>query len=174
MVYIVIRGLSHDAAQPSGCHHFRLLRHPLAEVSGGECRVALRYHPCRQVRHEVQALEGYNRSRHQVTGREERVLQVGGHRLLAGGYRRQVLDLDAQHNVKEQQHIEAHEVEHRPVEMYRQVACQPLRPSTFPFRQDAERPLYRPENRQHTQQDLLAVDCFPLANVLKRRENKNR
>ena len=43
-------------------------------------------------------------------------MQVGSHRLLAGGYRRQVLDLDAQYNVKEQQHIEAHEVEHRPIE----------------------------------------------------------
>ena len=92
----------------------------------------------------------------------------------SGGYRRQVLDLDAQYNVKEQQHIEAHEVEHRPVEMHRQIACQPLRPSTFPFRQDAERPLYRSENRQHSQQDLLAVNRSPLANVLKRRENKNR
>ena len=88
-------------------------------------------------------------------------MQVGGHRLLAGGYRRQVLDLDAQYNVKEQQHVEAHEVEHRPVEMHRQIACQPLRPSTFPFWQDAERPLYRPENRQHSQQDLLAVNRRP-------------
>jgi hypothetical protein len=34
--------------------------------------------------------------------------------------------------------------------------------------------LQRAEYRQHTEQYLLAVDRRPLANVLKRRENKNR
>lgn len=125
-------------------------------------RVALRYHPRRKVRYKVQTFQGYNACRHQITGGEETVLQVGRHCLLAGRDCGQVFHLDAQHDVEKEQYIEAHEVEHGPVEMYRQVTCQPFCPGTFPFRQQRERPLQRAEYRQHTEQYLLAVDRRPL------------
>ena len=66
------------------------------------------------------------------------------------------------------------EVQHSSVEVYGQITYEPLCPGTFPFGQKTECPLYRSEDGQHPQQDLLAVDGRPLANVLKRRENKNR
>ena len=37
-----------------------------------------------------------------------------------------------------------------------------------------ECPLYRPEDGQHPQQDLLAVDGRPLANAMKIKEHKNK
>ena len=46
-----------------------------------------------------------------------------------------------------------------------EITYQPLRPRALPFRKDAEGPLYRAENRQHTQQDLLAVDGAPPADA---------
>lgn len=68
---------------------------------------------------------------------------------------------------------QSYEVEHCPIEMHCQIPCQPLRPRAFPFRKQAESPLYRAENGQHTKQDLLTVDSRPLANVCKIRENKS-
>ena len=163
----------HGSDGARGCH-LRLLCHALPEVSGREGGVAFRYHPRRKVGNEVQAFQGHDACRHQVTGGEERVLQVGGHRLLACRYRRQVLHLDAQHDVEQEQHIEAHKVEHRPVEVYRQIPREPLRPRAFPLGQQAESPLYRTEYRQHPQQDLLAVDGRLLANAMKIKENKDK
>ena len=93
-----------------GSRHLGLLRHSLAEVSGRESRVSLRNHPRCQVGHEVQAFQGHDARRHQIAGRKEAVLQVGGHRLLACRYRRQVLHLYAQHDVEQEQHIKSHEV----------------------------------------------------------------
>ena len=60
-----------------------------------------------KIRHKVQAFQCHDARRHQVAGGEERVLQVGGHRLLACRYRRQVLHLDAQHDVEQEQYVEA-------------------------------------------------------------------
>ena len=88
----------------------RLLGHTLAEVSGGEGRVALRDHPGREVRDEVQALQRHDARRHEVTRGEEGVLQEGSHRRLAGRDGRQVLHLDRQDDVEQQEHVEAHEV----------------------------------------------------------------
>lgn len=45
--------------------------------------------------------------------------------------------------------------------MYRQIPREPLRPRAFPFGKQREGPLYRPEYRQHPQQDLLAVYRSP-------------
>ena len=45
---------------------------------------------------------GYDACRHQVACREEAVLQVGSHRLLAGRDSRQVLHLYAEHDVEQQ------------------------------------------------------------------------
>lgn len=87
--------LSHHGRHGSRSRHLGLLCHALAEVSGREGGVAFRYHPRRKVGYEVQAFQGHDACRHQVAGGEERVLQVGGHRLLACRYRRQVLHLDA-------------------------------------------------------------------------------
>lgn len=165
--------LSHDCPDTACRCHLGLLCHAFSKISRTEGRVALRYHPRRKVRYKVQTFQGYNACRHQITGGEETVLQVGRHCLLAGRDCGQVFHLDAQHDVEKEQYIEAHEVEHGPVEMYRQVTCQPFCPGTFPFRQQRERPLQRAEYRQHTEQYLLAVDRRPLANVCKIRENKN-
>ena len=41
------------------------------------------------------------------------------------------------------------------VEVYSQITYEPLCPGTFPFGQKTECPLYRPEDGQHPQQDLL-------------------
>lgn len=155
--------LSHQGAYCARSGHLRLLRHALAEVAGRERRVAFRNHPCREVGNEVQAFQGHDACRHQIARREEAVLQVGRHRLLAGRDGRQVLHLYAQHDVEQQQDVEADEVEHRAVEMDGQIPCQPLRPCTFPLGQQAERPLYRSEDGKHTQQNLLAVDGRPPA-----------
>lgn len=103
--------LSHYRTHCARRRHFGLLRHALTEVSGRERRIALRYHPCRKVGNEVQAFQGHDACRHQVAGGEEAVLQVSRHRLLARRDCRQVLHLYAQHDVEQQQHVEAHEVE---------------------------------------------------------------
>ena len=102
--------LSHHCRHGSRSRHLGLLRHTLAEVSGGEGGVALWYHPCRKVGHEIQTFQRYNARRHQIACREERVLQIGCHHLLTGGDGRQVLYLYAEHYVKEQQHVETDEV----------------------------------------------------------------
>ena len=47
--------------------------------------------------------------------------------------------------------------------MHRKVAYQPLRPGALPLREEGEGPLDRPEDRQHAQEDLLAVDGTPPA-----------
>ena len=154
--------LSHYRTHCARRRHFGLLRHALTEVSGRERRIALRYHPCRKVGNEVQAFQGHDACRHQVAGGEEAVLQVSRHRLLARRDCRQVLHLYAQHDVEQQQHVEAHEVEHRPVEMHRQIPREPLRPRTFPFGQERERPLYRAEDGEHSQKNLLTIDGRPL------------
>lgn len=99
----------HRSDGSRGCH-LRLLCHALTEVSGREGGVSLRYHPCRQIRHKVQAFQCHDTCRHQVAGGEKRVLQVGGHRLLARRYCRQVLHLNAQHDVEQEQYIKANEV----------------------------------------------------------------
>ena len=98
------------SAEHAGGGAFRLLGHALAEVSGGEGRVALRNHPGREVRDEVQALQGHDARSHEVTGGEEGVLQEGCHRRLAGGDGREVLHLDRQDDVEQQEHVKAHEV----------------------------------------------------------------
>ena len=98
------------SAEHAGGGALRLLGHALAEVSGGEGRVALRDHPGREVRDEVQALQGHDARRHQVTGGEEGILQERRHRRLAGGDGREVLHLDRQDDVEQQEHVEAHEV----------------------------------------------------------------
>jgi len=54
-----------------------------------------------------------------------------------------------------------------------QIAGEPFRPCAFPLGQQRESPLYRPEYRQHTEQDLLAIYRSPLANTNKIRENKH-
>lgn len=92
------------------CRHFGLLCHTLTEVSGRECGIALWYHPCRKVGHEVQAFQRHDARCHQIACREERVLQIGCHRLLTGGDGRQVLYLYAEHNIKQQQDVETDEV----------------------------------------------------------------
>ena len=102
--------LSHHGRHGSRSRHLGLLRHTFAEVSGREGGIALWYHPCRKVGHKVQTLQRHDACRHQITCREERVLQIGCHRLLTGCYRRQVLYLYAEHYVKEQQDVEADEV----------------------------------------------------------------
>ena len=45
--------------------------------------------------------------------------------------------------------------------MHGQITGQPLRPRAFPLGQQAESPLYRSENREHSEQDLLAVNRSP-------------
>ena len=130
-LYVFI--LSHDCPDTACRCHLGLLCHAFSKISRTEGRVALRYHPRRKVRYKVQTFQGYNACRHQITGGEETVLQVGRHCLLAGRDCGQVFHLDAQHDVEKEQYIEAHEVEHGPVEMYRQVTCQPFCPGTFPF-----------------------------------------
>lgn len=92
-----------------GCH-LGLLGYTLSEVSGREGSIALRYHPRREVRDKVQAFQSHDTCSHQVTGGEERVLQVGGHCLLARRYCCQVLHLDAQYDIEQEQYIEANEV----------------------------------------------------------------
>ena len=92
------------------CRHFGLLCHTLTEVSGGERRIALWYHPCCKVWNQIQALQRHDTCRHQVSCREERVLQICRHRLLRCSDCRQVLHLYAKHNVEEQQNVEANEV----------------------------------------------------------------
>ena len=47
-----------------------------------------------------------------------------------------------------------------------QVSCSPLRPGAFPLGKEGERPLYRAEDRQHTQQDLLDVHRRPPADTV--------
>ena len=47
--------------------------------------------------------------------------------------------------------------------MHRQVPYQPLGPGALPLREEGEGPLYRAEDRQHTEEDLLAVDGAPPA-----------
>ena len=98
------------SAEHTGGGALRLLGHALAEVSRGEGRVALRNHPGRKIRDEVQALQGHDARRHQVSGGEEGVLQEGRHRGLAGRDGRKVLHLDAEHDVEEQKDVETHEV----------------------------------------------------------------
>ena len=98
------------SAEHAGGGALRLLGHALAEVSGGEGRVALRDHPGREVRDAVQALQGHDARRHEVSGREEGVLQEGSHRRLAGRDGREVLHLDRQDDVEKQEHVESHEV----------------------------------------------------------------
>ena len=103
--------LSYDvSAEHAGSGALRLLGDTLAEVSGGEGRVALRNHPCREVRDEVQALQRHDARRHEVTRGEEGVLQEGSHRRLAGRDGREVLHLDRQDDVEKKQDVEAHEV----------------------------------------------------------------
>ena len=102
--------LSHHCRHGSRGCHLGLLSHSLTEVSGREGRVALWYHPCGKVGHEVQTLQRHDARRHQIACREERVLQIGCHRLLTGGDGRQVLHLYAKHYVKEQQNVETDEV----------------------------------------------------------------
>ena len=46
-----------------------------------------------------------------------------------------------------------------------EITYQPLRPRALPFGKNAEGPLYRPEDSQHTQEDLLAVDGAPPADA---------
>ena len=103
--------LSDDvSAEHAGGCALRLLGDALAEVSCREGRVSLRNHPGRKVRNEVQALQGNDAGRHQVSGGEEGVLQECRHRGLAGGDGREVLHLDRQDDVEQQEHVEAHEV----------------------------------------------------------------
>src|SRR3712207_9383391 len=92
-----------------------------------------------------------------------RSLQISSHCRLVLGNGCQVFDLYAKYDVEQQQHIKAHEVQHGSVEMHRQITYHPFRPSTFPFGQEAESPLYRSEYRQHAEQDLLAIDRCPPA-----------
>ena len=49
--------------------------------------------------------------------------------------------------------------------MHGEITYQPLRPGALPFGKDAEGPLYRAKDRQHTQEDLLAVDGAPPADA---------
>ena len=91
--------------------HFGLLCHTLTEVSGGERRITLWYHPCRKVWNQVQTLQRHDACRHQIPCREERVLQIRRHRLFRSSDCRQILHLYAKYDVKEQQHVEPYEVE---------------------------------------------------------------
>lgn len=102
--------LSHDCPDTACCCHLGLLRHTFSKISRTEGRVTLRYHPRRKVRYKVQTFQGYNACRHQITGGEETVLQVGRHCLLAGRDCGQVFYLDAQHDVEQEQHVEADEI----------------------------------------------------------------
>lgn len=115
--------------------HLGLLGDSFTKVSGGESGITFRYHPCGQIRHKVQALQSYDARCHEITGREERVLQIGGHGGFALGDGRKVIHLYAEHNVKEQKNIETNEIKHGSVEMYGQVACEPLCPGAFPLGQ---------------------------------------
>ena len=90
--------------------HLGLLCHTFTEVTGRECRITLWYHPCGKVGHEVQALQSHDARCHEVAGREEGVLKVGCHGLLALRDGCEVLHLYAEHDVKEQQDIETDEV----------------------------------------------------------------
>ena len=45
--------------------------------------------------------------------------------------------------------------------MHRQIPREPLRPRTFPFGQERERPLYRAEDGEHSQKNLLTIDGSP-------------
>ena len=98
------------SAEHTGGGALRLLGDSLAEVSGGEGRISLRNHPGSEVRYEVQALERHDARSHQVSGGEEGVLQECRHRGLAGRDGREVLHLDAEHDVEEQKDVETHEV----------------------------------------------------------------
>ena len=66
-------------------------------------------------------------------------------------------------DIKQQQDIEPDEVKHGSIEMDGEIAGNPLRPRPFPLGQDAEGPGDRPEDGQHAQQYLLAVDGSPPA-----------
>ena len=154
--------LSHHSTDCTGRCHLRLLSHTFTEVSGWECGIALRYHPGGQVRNKVQAFQCHDTCSHKVACREKGVLQISSHCLLTYRDCRQVFHLYAKHNVEQKQDIKSDEVEHRTIKMYRQIPCQPFGPSSFPFGQEAECPLYRSENREHSEQDLLAVNRSPL------------
>lgn len=82
--------------------------------------------------------------------------------LMARRYRRQVFHLYAKHDVEQKQDIKSYEVQHSTIKMHGQITGQPLRPRAFPLGQQAESPLYRSENREHSEQDLLAVNRRPL------------
>ena len=90
--------------------HLGLLCHTFTEVSGRECRISLWYHPCCKVGYEVQTLQSHNARCHQVAGREEGVLKVGCHSLLALRNGGEVFHLYAEDDVKEQQNVETYEV----------------------------------------------------------------
>ena len=102
--------MSNDSGQHSLRRYLGLLCHALTEVTGGEGGVALGYHPGGQVRDEVQALQGHNACSHEIARREERVLEVGSHRLLTLRDGFEVFHLYAEHDVKEQQDVKANEV----------------------------------------------------------------
>ena len=103
--------MSHyPSAEHAGGGALGLLGHALAEVSGGEGRVALRNHPRRKVRDEVQALQGHDARSHKVPCGEEGVLEEGCHRRLAGRDRGEVLYLDAENDVEKQKDVESNEV----------------------------------------------------------------
>ena len=98
------------SAEHAGSGALRLLRDAFTEVSRRESRVALRDHPGREVRDEVQALQGNDAGRHQVTGGEESVLQECRHGSLACRDGREVIHLDAEDDIKEQKYVEPDEV----------------------------------------------------------------
>ena len=66
---------------------------------------------------------------------EECVLQIIDNGLIRSGNSCKVIVLDIDDNIKQQQYIEAYEVQHCSIEMDGKIAYYPFRPCSFPFRQ---------------------------------------
>ena len=71
------------------------------EVSGRESCISFWNHPCSKVWNEGQTFQCHNACRHQITGREERVLQICCHRLFTFGNGCKVLHLNTEHYIQE-------------------------------------------------------------------------
>lgn len=101
-------------------------RHTIAEATSGERHFTFWDYPRCQIRHYAKALEGHNTSGHEVSCREECVLEIGHGGLTVGNDGSKVVILDVQNYVKEQQDVKAHEVKHCSKKVNGQISHDPL------------------------------------------------
>ena len=137
----------------------------LAEAAGAVACLTLGNHPRGKVGNDRETLQAHNTGNEHITGIED-----GGGDILdglgvRGKGRLELLELDVKDDIKEQEDIEADEIEHRPIEMEGEITGNELRPGSFPFSEKGESPHQRTEDGHGTETDLLDEDSTPPADL---------